>query len=696
MNRTKLYLIILVSFLIALLHFIINPYRYHNFVYDLKLGEIAEKDIIANYDFYVYKNDETVKAEQEAAAAKVQPIYKVSENLKFNAQKNLDFIFQHFALYTNKDAASIKEKLLQNGYDLPLESVEELLNSDRRKRIYEFLIEELTKIFNIGIYPDNYHYQKIKIAKANRITNYELKRLYSLEEAKNKLVSKATSDKNKKIVQELANIILIENIVVDNEMTDLQQQKARENVPLTIGKIQKNEKIIGKNQKVTAFELLKLKSLQRAQKEQHTSKEDFELILSSLGIFFLSVFIIVMYYYILVLFFPPNFTSNPRLIISLFAFLISILLTVFVNNVLKVSSLIIPYSFSVLLIALVFSPHIGLIFNFFNLIFVVCFLNWSVLNPAMLCLSTIGGIIALKRMKKKQEYYALGIYVFISFVILNIAISLLKFENIAVFSTRLFYGFISIIVSIIGLIMVIPVIERKLHMATKQILLELLDFDNPLLKKMSQITPGTYHHSLIVGNLAESAAEAIGANYLLARVGSYYHDIGKLNNPQFYIENNSNSSELHDKMMANESSVLIRNHISDGITLAKKNKLPRQILDIIEQHHGTGQIRYFYNKAIETNLDIDEDQFYYLGPKPQSKEAAIVMIADIVESTTKSLDDLSEKAIQKVLDDTIIRLINDGQLDETPITMKELDTIKKYMMPIIMGVYRKRLEYPEV
>ncbi|RLC46606.1 MAG: hypothetical protein DRI23_12180, partial [Candidatus Cloacimonadota bacterium] len=286
MNRTKLYLIILVSFLIALLHFIINPYRYHNFVYDLKLGEIAEKDIIANYDFYVYKNDETVKAEQEAAAAKVQPIYKVSENLKFNAQKNLDFIFQHFALYTNKDAASIKENLLQNGYDLPLESVEELLNSDRRKRIYEFLIEELTKIFNIGIYPDNYHYQKIKIAKANRITNYELKRLYSLEEAKNKLVSKATSDKNKKIVQELANIILIENIVVDNEMTDLQQQKARENVPLTIGKIQKNEKIIGKNQKVTAFELLKLKSLQRAQKEQHTSKEDFELILSSLGIFF--------------------------------------------------------------------------------------------------------------------------------------------------------------------------------------------------------------------------------------------------------------------------------------------------------------------------------------------------------------------------------------------------------------------------
>jgi len=659
------------------------------------LGEIAEKDIIANYDFYVYKNDKTVKTEQEAAAAKVQPIYKVSENLKFNAQKNLDFIFQHFALYTNTDAASIKEKLLQNGYDLPLESVEELLNSDRRKRIYEFLIEELTGIFNIGIYPDNYHYQKIKIAKANRITNYELKRLYSLEEAKNKLVSKATSDTNKKIVQELANIILIENIVVDNEMTDLQQQKARENVPLTIGKIQKNEKIIGKNQKVTAFELLKLNSLQRAQKEQHTSKEDFELILSSLGIFFISVFIIVMYYYILVLFFPSNFTSTPRLIIILFAFLISILLTVFVNNILKTTSMIIPYSFSVLLIALVFSPHIGLIFNFFVLIFISIFLNWSFFNPAILSLSTLGGIIALKTMKKKQEYYPLALYLFLSFLIVITAVSLLRFESIVIYLWRILWGIISIAVSIVGLVLITPVVERRLNMATKQILLELLDFDNPLLKKMSMIIPGTYHHTLIVGNLAESAAEAIGANHLLARVGSYYHDIGKLESPQFFIENNSEASDLHDKMLANESAVIIKNHIQNGVTLGKKSKLPKPVLEIIQQHHGTSQIRFFYNKAKETNLDIQYDQFHYDGPKPQSKEAAIVMIADIVESTTKSLDDFSESIIQKVLDDTIHHLINEDQLAEAPLTLKELDTIKKYMLPILMGAYRKRLEYPE-
>jgi len=695
LNKSKITIITLTSILIAILHFAFSPYRSNSYEYDLKLGQIAEKDIISPFEFSIRKSDETITAEQEAAAAKIKPVYKVSENLKFNAQKNLDFIFQHF-INSELDSEKIKEKLQQNGFLISSRNIRNLLDEKFRTEIYTYLTEELSGIFDVGIYKDNISYEKIKLSKGKKIREYPLSRLYSIEEAKHKLIIGTRSQKEKDVISELANIILITNIVVDNESTKLEKQKARENVTQTIGKVLKNEKIISKNSKVTTTELQKLNSLMNAQKNREKSKNKYELFLSSSGSFILSLFLIFLFYFILNLFFDKNMLSVPRVSVFSGSFLISVILTIFINNILKVPSLIIPFGFSVILISLVFNPHIGLIFNFFNLIFVVCFLNWSVLNPAMLCLSTIGGIIALKRMKKKQEYYALGIYIFISFIILNIAISLLKFENIAVFSTRLFYGFISIIVSIIGLIMVIPVIERKLHMATKQILLELLDFDNPLLKKMSQITPGTYHHSLIVGNLAESAAEAIGANYLLARVGSYYHDIGKLNNPQFYIENNSNSSELHDKMMANESSVLIRNHISDGITLAKKNKLPRQILDIIEQHHGTGQIRYFYNKAIETNLDIDEDQFYYLGPKPQSKEAAIVMIADIVESTTKSLDDLSEKAIQKVLDDTIIRLINDGQLDETPITMKELDTIKKYMMPIIMGVYRKRLEYPEV
>jgi putative nucleotidyltransferase with HDIG domain len=661
----------------------------------MKLGEISEKDIIAPFDFYVYKSDENLHAEQETAAAKVQPIYKVSENLKFNAQKNLDFVMQHFALSNNKDTESIRNKLLQNGYDVSSENVSYLLDDSRRLKIYNFLTEELTKIFNIGIYPDNYAYQEIKIAKINRITDYELKRLYSLEEAKNKLISKLSSEREKKAVKELADIILIENIVVDNEMTSLEKQKAKENVPLTVGKIQKNEKIIGKNQKVTSIELLKLNSLVKTQKDQQSSKSNFELLMSSLGVFLLSMLVLSFFFYVLQLFFPENFSSLSRLIIIMGSVLFSIILTIIVNQIFKIPSLVIPFSFSVLLIALIFNPHIGILYNFINLIFVSLFLNWSFINPAILSIAAFGGIIALKRMKKRQEYYPLTLYLLLSYFIVITAVSLIRFESISIYLWHLLWGIISSVTSVVGLILIVPIVERKLNMATKQILLELLDFDNPLLQRMSKITPGTYHHSLIVGNLAESAAEAVGANHLLARVGSYYHDIGKIENPQFFIENNPNSTELHDKMMANESALLIKQHITDGLSLAKKYNLPKPIIEIIQQHHGTSQIRYFYTKAQETNLDIDEEHFYYNGPKPRSKEAAIVMIADIVESTTKSLDDFSETVIKKILNDTVLKLVNDGQLDEAPLTLKELDIIKTYMLPIIMGVYRKRLEYPE-
>jgi len=677
------------------LHFTFSPYRVVSHIYNLKLGEIAEKDINAPFDFNVYKTKETLEAEQTATAAKVQPIYKVSENLKFNAQKNLDFVFQHFILQDGSDIQKTSRKLRQNGYILSLENINLLVNNSNRARIYNFLSENITKIFTIGIYSNSYRYQEIKISKANRIVNFGLNRLYSLEEAKNKLVSWHTIEDEKPLIHELADIILIENIIIDQEMTELEKDKAKEKVSLTLGKVQKNERIIGKNQKVTSIELLKLQSLLKTQNDHSPSRNNLQLILSSLGIFLLSLLILILFDYIIVLFFPSNFSSIPRTIIILCSILVSIILTIFINNILIIPSLIIPFSLSVLLIALIFNPHIGIIFNFITLIFVSIFLNWSFTNPMILSLTTFGGIIALKHMKKKQEFYPITLYLLISFFVVNTAVSLIKFEGITIYFWHLLWGIISCITSVVGLILLTPFVERKLNLATKQILLELLDFDNDLLKKMATVAPGTYHHSLIVGNLAESASEAVGANHLLARVGSYYHDIGKLENPQFFIENNPESTELHDKMMATESALIIRNHLNDGLALARKNNLPKSVIDIIQQHHGTSQIKFFYNKAIETNLDFDEEQFYYSGPRAYTKESSIVMIADIVESTTKSLDDFSEKRIKKVLDDTIHNLINEGQLDESPLTLKELGKIKTYMLPILMGVYRKRLEYPE-
>lgn len=689
MTKKKIYLLLLTALVIAALQFFTNPYRFSILDYEFKLGQIADRDIIAPFEFNIYKSPETIAAEREAAAAKVRPVYRVSDNLKYNAQKNLDYL-----LIVNKDS-TIEERLQKSGYSLSEAVVKYLKNDKNRIEIYNYLTEKLSRIFDIGIYPQNYPYQEIKIARYNRVIDYHLSRLYSLEEAKEKLIEGIDSEIKKQTVTEIANYILIENIVIDNDLTHLEKQQAREEIPLSLGKVMKNEKIISKNQKITANELLKINSLIKAQQEQQISKTDKEIIFSALGTFILAAFLLLLFYYILITFYRRNFSSYSHLYILIAGFILSIIFTIFTNEVFKVNSLAIPFSFSVLLVAIVFNLQVGILYNFISLIFVAHFLNWSFINPLLLALATLGGIVALKEQRNRQNFLNLALYLAGTYFLVQLALSLISFSKFSLFITNMLWGLLSIIISAIGLMIFVPIIEKKLNMATKGVLLELLDFNNPLLKKLSVVVPGTYHHSLIVGNLAESAAEAIGANYLLARVGSYYHDIGKMENPQIFIENNADSNEYHDKMLANESAVLIKKHINDGVSMAKKYNLPKKVIDIIRQHHGTGKIKYFFNKAREMELDIDESQFEYQGPKPQTKEAAIVMIADIVESTTKSLNDFSEDKIKQVLDDTVSRLIQEEQLDEAPLTIKELKIIKKNMLPILLGVYRKRLEYPE-
>jgi hypothetical protein len=242
--------------------------------------------------------------------------------------------------------------------------------------------------------------------------------------------------------------------------------------------------------------------------------------------------------------------------------------------------------------------------------------------------------------------------------------------------------------------LIIPKIENYLEIATRRKLLDLMDYNNPIMKRLSKEAQGTYYHSLVVGNLAEACAEAITANPMTARVGSYYHDIGKLEQPDCYIENILNENK-HDNMNPIDSANIIKNHVKVGIAMAKKAKMPKQIIDIIEQHHGDSKIRFFLHKANEMGLKYEQDTFIYPGPKPQTKDAAIVMIADIIESTVKSSNDQSETNIKKIIEDTINNLLAEEQLIDAPVTIKDLEIIKKTILPILCSIHRKRIEYPK-
>ena len=227
-------------------------------------------------------------------------------------------------------------------------------------------------------------------------------------------------------------------------------------------------------------------------------------------------------------------------------------------------------------------------------------------------------------------------------------------------------------------------------------LIELSNPNHPLLKKILTEAPGTYHHSIMVANLAESACEAIGANGLLARVGCYYHDIGKTIRPKFFIENQMNIENPHDRLPPEASKNIIMSHVTDGAELLRKHRLPKEIVDIAEQHHGTTLLKYFYYKVKQSGEDVTEDEYRYPGPKAQTKESAIVGIADSVEAAVRSLSQPTPEQIEELVRKIISDRLQDNQFNECDLTFKELEKVTNSLCESLKGIFHSRIEYPEM
>jgi putative nucleotidyltransferase with HDIG domain len=244
----------------------------------------------------------------------------------------------------------------------------------------------------------------------------------------------------------------------------------------------------------------------------------------------------------------------------------------------------------------------------------------------------------------------------------------------------------------------LPFFEAVFDIATDIKLLELMDPNHPLLKEMVYKSPGTYHHSIVIGNLAEAAAESINENPLLARVGAYYHDIGKSQKPEYFIENQRGDENKHDRLSPSMSSLIITSHVKEGAEMARQQKLPSVIVDIIRQHHGTSLITYFYQKAKELQplTPLADQDFRYPGPRPRTKVAAIVMLADAVEAASRTLGDPSSQRIQGLTNSVITRIFLDDQLSMCDLTLKDLREIAKSFNLVLAGIYHHRIDYPGI
>ena len=299
------------------------------------------------------------------------------------------------------------------------------------------------------------------------------------------------------------------------------------------------------------------------------------------------------------------------------------------------------------------------------------------------------------RIRKRSKLLKLGFFSSVVQVLLILAANLRAGERLPTQDVLL--GFANGMIWAVLVTAILPLIEQAFKVATGISLLELSDQNHPLLRRLSLEAPGTYHHSLILGNLAESAGEAIGTNSLLVRVGAYFHDVGKLMKPEYFVENEGMQGSMHANLSPMMSALVITAHTKDGVELAREKGLPEPITDLIQQHHGTSLVEYFYRQAQEEDdgSRVDEELFRHPGPKPQTKEAGVLLLADSVESASRALPEPTPSRIARQVHDVINRKLMDGQLDECELTLTDVHKIEQNLIRSLTSVFHGRIKYPE-
>jgi putative nucleotidyltransferase with HDIG domain len=302
-------------------------------------------------------------------------------------------------------------------------------------------------------------------------------------------------------------------------------------------------------------------------------------------------------------------------------------------------------------------------------------------------------VVSFRKIRLRRHFIFGGIYIALSYIATILTLGFLQYSPFIEIGKNILYATLNSLVSSVLAFGLIAIFEWFFDITTDITLLEYADLNNPVLKKLSLEAPGTFHHSILVGNLAEAAAEVIGANSLLARVGSYYHDIGKMEKPEYFVENQMGAENKHEKLSPSMSSLILASHVKTGVEIAEQYKLPKVLRNFIREHHGTSVMNYFYHKALEISEqnEVKDIDYRYPGPEPSSKETAIVMLADSVEAGTRSLQNPTVNRIRGLVESIVETKSNEGQLANCELTLKDLRKITEAFIPVLMAIFHVRV-----
>ena len=716
--------------------------------YSYQLNDIANEPIIAPFDFGILKTEQKLNKDLDEARNSVPFSFSRNQDFVDNQISVIDTFFIYLNdIYTAHDLfISSQDSLYKYRYEPEFESFQSSFIADSTTYVtlyseflnqYQFQIdktqwdqllginESLTEPLNLELFKnqikqiclnrwaegiideplENIFSDDISIVQGGELVIAPTKNYNDIESAwkKNREEVNQIYDNEldiKSILSyELINEFTKPNILFDKDLTESRQKERLDKVSRFQGTVLANELIVDTNNRITESVLLKLKSLQLESERRLGYEKAADKFREYLGAFFvvsILLFLLFSFFYI----YRNEYFKDSKflLLIGLLMYLIVFSSWIIVSYQLPVY--IIPIAMFSILLTVLLDTTVSLISSTI-LILLVSLLIGNDLDFAIIqfFISFIA-ILSVRKLRKRRQIIATmltlvmcSLFVFFS-VMLFKGIDFLDYN----YSTVGYLALSSFLCPILAFGLV-PLFESFFGITTDLSLIELLDYDQPLLKKLMEDAPGTHTHSVKVGTLAESCANAIGARALLCRVGSYYHDIGKIKKPEYYAENQTGENK-HDSITPHMSAKILKQHVTDGLTLADEYGLPTIVKDFIETHHAKNRMEFFYKKALENDSKVDENEFRYPGPKPTSKETGIVMLAEAIEAQANSLKNPTLEKFETMIDKAIRSRLEDGQLDECPLTMEDLQKIKgrrdgKHgLLPVLSGLYHSRPEYP--
>ncbi len=647
------------------------------FKFEYDKGKVwTQQDLISPFGFAIHKTPEQLEKDQKQVIKRVKPVYRYQPEI---AAKLLADFETDFASRYNQSAISPAEK--QNQL---------LLGRSLLSKVYERGV--ITPIKKFQRFETNYNFTLLSDNVALELNTAEVFELITAKKWIEEQLKQVDLQNKQDLVALLHNFIT-PNYIYDERFTDKMEAEALQQISATTGIVQKGELIIAQGDIINADIYQKLESLR-------VSFEGDPLLTANrrwlfLGQFLLVTLVVSLLMIFLNLFRKDIFDDNRKL--ALILLIITGMLAV-LSWAIKInipSLYYIPYCIVPIIIRILFDTRLALNIHLL-VVLIASFLVPNSFEFAFLQISAgMTAIYSIKKVVKREQFLISAVLILITYCIAYLGILLIKDAS---FTKIDWYNFIPFGFSVILTLLAYPLIYgfEKLFGITSEItLLELSNTNSPLLRDLAFKAPGTFQHSLQVANLAEAAIYKIGGNALLVRAGALYHDIGKMENPQYFIENQNTNVNPHDRLAYEKSAQIIIQHVYRGVEIARKNRVPELIIDFIKTHHGNTRVDYFYQSFLKNFPEklVDEKIFRYPGPIPFSKETAVLMLADSVEAASRSLKNPDAANINDLVERIIDYKLNQNQLIESDITLKDIQVIKQIFKTMLMGIFHVRIQY---